>query len=143
MEDYCTFEQSVALKELGFDWETETFWNDEGSPEEHQWVIAYTLLHHFVSNDEDCTVLRPTLAQAAKWLREVKGIYVDVFLNASGYGWELNKTKPIYETNGTRLQQYDFKGEHEDSGMWLTYEQALSAGIDQALELLTDKSEDK
>lgn len=22
MEDYCTFEQSVALKEMGFDWKT-------------------------------------------------------------------------------------------------------------------------
>lgn len=31
---------------------------------------------------------------------------------------------------------YDDNGEDKDSGMWLTYEQALSAGIAAALELI-------
>lgn len=35
---------------------------------------------------------------------------------------------------------YDDNGEDKDSGMWLTYENALSAGITVALELIEQEN---
>lgn len=39
----------------------------------------------------------------------------------------------------TTLLEYDDNGEDEDSGMWLTYEAALAAGIDAILEFIRQK----
>lgn len=120
-EDYVSFEQAKALKELGFDWECETFWDDEGSPRENQWVIKRTRDYFFTDYYEDCTIKRPTLAQAQKWLREVKGI--DVLIDKpldGGYFYTL-ETADTIDTLSEKTA---------------TYEQALSDGIDKALELL-------
>ena len=76
----------------------------------------------------------PTLWQAQKWLREAKGIDVLVWNCACGYGWEISKADA--QSRGTMLMDYDDNGEDMDSGMWLTYENALSAGIAAALELI-------
>ena len=59
---------------------------------------------------------------------------VDVWCNASGWGFNINKTC------GTSIYQYDinngFKESSPDSGMFKTYEQALEAGILEALKLI-------
>lgn len=126
-EDYVSFEQAQKLKELGFDWECETFWDDEGSPHEHEWVIKQLHNYPYVRNDEDCTIFRPTLAQAAKWLREVKKICVEI------------RIYPIYMSWFGKI--FDLKDYPNIKfvlgiGLWETYEKALSASIDKALELL-------
>lgn len=81
----------------------------------------------------------PTLWQAQKWLREEKGIDVLVWNCACGYGWEISKADT--QSRGTTLMVYDDNGEDMDSGMWLTYENALSAGIAVALQLLDNQKE--
>ena len=81
----------------------------------------------------------PTLWQAQKWLREAKGIDVLVWNCAC---WIITFKNRIYiskadaQSRGTMLMDYDDNGEDMDSGMWLTYENALSAGIAAALELI-------
>lgn len=77
------------------------------------------------------------LYHAQKWLREAKGIDVLVWNCACGYGWEISKADP--QSRGTTLKFYDDNGEDRDSGMWLTYENALSAGINVALQLLDNE----
>lgn len=100
-----------------------------------QCVISSQLLgsHNSGVSKETCDA--PTLAQAQKWLREVKEIDVLVFNCSCGYGWEISKAGNE-QSRGTTIMLYDDNGEDKDSGMWLSYESALSAGIDKALELL-------
>ena len=83
-----------------------------------------------VGND----VSAPLLYQAQKWLREAKGIDVLVWNCSCGYGWEISKADP--HSRGTTLRLCDDNGEDRDSGMWLTYENALAAGIAAAMKLL-------
>ncbi len=79
----------------------------------------------------------PTLAQAQKWLREKKMADVLIWSCACGYGWEISKAGDE-QTRGTTLLTYDDNGEDKNSGMWLTYESALSAGIEAALKLIKE-----
>ena len=77
-EDYVSYEQAQALKELGFDWECShgyyRFFDDK-----EPWLNTCGYAKN--STDGDlfyCAA--PTLAQAQKWLREVKDVilFVDV-----------------------------------------------------------------
>lgn len=127
MEDYINFEQAKALKELGFDWKCETFWDDEGSPQEHKWVIKHYHDYPFATNEEACTILRPSLSQVQKWLRDKKHYFVHVYLYLDDC-W-------VYEIQDVNdIDKYVY--EPEPGLWWRSYEEALSAGIDEALELL-------
>lgn len=137
-EQYVSYAQSVALRECGFDmkqWHGASYiekipgterdvWDDE----ECQWSTIYDMNRY--------PKLR--LDQAQKWLREEKKIDVLVWCCACGYGWDLSKAGNE-QTRGTTLLEYDYNGEDENSGMWLTYEAALSAGIGAALGLIRQK----
>lgn len=131
-EDIVSHELAVKLKELGFDCMTYTHYTQDDNN------IRYT---EDALNWNNGTALfsAPRLDQAQKWLREVKEIDVLVFNCACGYGWEISKAGNR-QTRGTTIALFDDNGEDKDSGMWLSYESALSAGIDKALELLTNKS---
>lgn len=59
---------------------------------------------------------------------------------ACGYYWEVSKAGDE-QIRGTMLIYYDSNGEEEYSGMWLSYEAALSAGIDEALNLIIKHKE--
>lgn len=133
-EDYVSIEQAQKLQKLGFDWECETFWDDEGSPQEHDWVIKHCHDYPLVINDEDCTIFRPTLSQAQKWLREKKGIYLMVCL-----GFTYEGVPDFYWYTKSSSIFLDVLEADEWFG---TYEQALSDGIDKVLELLTTETND-
>lgn len=111
-EDFVTFEQAVKLKELGFDWECISKYN-----EEHKFVICAKFRDN---NQSDWDISAPTLSQAQKWLREVKGIDVhyDYGRNKWTYYWGRRWSQALYE------EEYD------------TPIDALSAGIDKVLEYL-------
>ena len=136
MEDYVTFEQAEALKKLGFDWSCETFWDDEGSPQVHEWVIKNYHDYPFVDNEEDCTVLRPTLAHAQKWLREKHKIIILVDTYFKNYmDGDYSKAEFEYvivymNFNAAR------KGSSKDGKLFESYEKALSAGINVALKFI-------
>lgn len=71
----------------------------------------------------------PTQAIAHRWLREVKNLYVCIYNCACGYGYEISKV------DGTHILSSGFEGPN-DGGNWNTYEEALEAGIQRALELI-------
>lgn len=73
---------------------------------------------------------RPTQSIAAKWLRETKNLHIEIYRNACGYGYAIVKAN-----NGTWMEDDDAKGPN-DSGNWDTYEEALEAGIFEALKLI-------
>ena len=68
----------------------------------------------------------PELHEMQKWFREEYGIHVTSDPNASGWVWIIEKT------NGTFISSSDWDGPNA-GGAWDTYEQAMIAGIQEAL----------
>jgi hypothetical protein len=66
----------------------------------------------------------PTQTLLAKWLRETHDIHVEIYANASGWGWILTKT------NGTGIKEIT------DDIFFDNYEIAMEIGLNQALELI-------
>lgn len=73
---------------------------------------------------------RPTQSIAAKWLREVKNLHIEIYRSACGYGYIIVKAN-----NGTWMEDDDAKGPN-DGGNWDTYEEALEEGLQEALKLI-------
>ena len=127
-EEYVTYEQAVKLKELGFDWKVEHSYTDvikesareEWDEEECQWSTVYDINSY----------PKPRLDQAQKWLREEKKIHIEPKFQ---YGRLFN----------VRIQSETLRLYKVLNSGFETYELALSGGIDKALELLTDKLNDK
>lgn len=119
--DYCPYELSLAFKTAGFDEPCRCFyWTSDGT-------FKYTdaLVH---KNSVSCNtmVAAPTLWQAQKWLREKKGIFVEVTSEAL-YDWDFFVLELDEDVNA---------GLARGSEIYPSYEQALSAGIASALELI-------
>lgn len=72
----------------------------------------------------------PNQSFAQKWLRETKNLHICIIKDASGYSYDICK-----EDNGTHIAEGVFKGPN-DGGQWDTYEEALEAGIFEALKLI-------
>ena len=132
-EHYVSYSQAVELKRMGFDWKVDRSYTDvikesareEWDEEECQWSTVY-----------DCNIYpKPRLDQVAAWLREEKGIDIEVVTILN----QFNKTK-YYKAN---LCYFDKDERGEDYANYKiaclninSYENALSIGIDKALELL-------
>ena len=72
----------------------------------------------------------PTQSIAQKWLRETKNIHICVYNCACGYGYEISKAD-----NGTHMASSVYKGTN-DGEEWDSYEEALEAGLQEALKLI-------
>lgn len=72
----------------------------------------------------------PPQSVAQKWLRETKNIHICVYNCACGYGYEISKAD-----NGTHMASSVYKGTN-DGEKWDTYEEALEAGLQEALKLI-------
>ena len=128
-ETYVTFEQAQALKRLGFDWECATRFYVDGKRK----ILAevpFTEKKNFNSDGWYITVCSaPALHIAAKWLREVKDLAINVIANGNG----------LYEWTLTFLPNADGAEEPIDRSTWCeTYEEALSEGITAALKYLEE-----
>lgn len=73
---------------------------------------------------------RPSQSLVQKWLRETKNLHISIIRNACGYGYDICKAD-----NGTHITDGVFDGPN-DGGQWDTYEEALEAGIQKAIELI-------
>lgn len=134
-EDFVSYEQAKALKESGFDWGTRAvyrFGYDGSNETGFVYGIGFMVMDY---NNSDYGYSAPTLAQAQKWLREVKGILV--YTSPS-----VRKDEPITWMIGV-INLLDKVGKKLD---WFigairydAYEQALSAGIGKAIELLKEE----
>ena len=131
----CSYPLSLTLKECGFDELCIAQWACE--PDGKPLLLGSTAFMFSNAELKGRDVTAPSLYHAQKWLREVKSIDVLVWNCACGYGWEISKADA--NSRGTTLMDYDDNGEDKDSGMWLTYEKALAAGIEAALQLLDNK----
>lgn len=131
-EDYCSYELALKLKKAGFDWPCDLYYTKEDAPDGTAWIVP-TIDREDFNADSDCPFCKPlcsapTLWHAQKWLRE-KAIEVDInpmFSHGGrdGYDWDVYDDFSDYPAIRGTLPFAE------------TYEQALSAGISAALELI-------
>lgn len=110
-EELITLETAKLLKEKSF--------------QQRKYLINVSTLHH-------CYKYLPVPPQsvAQKWLRETKNLHIEIYRNACGYGYIIVKAN-----NGTWMKADGSKGPN-DGGKWDAYEEALEAGIFEALKLI-------
>jgi len=129
-EDYVSYPIALALKKAGFDWKCDRYYCAfDNETDVRFWSIHPAQSQNGLCTPQDTVVAdAPTLAQAQKWLREKKELIILIGMtriNDWFYG--------IYDKNGKCLKD---DGNQRDS-----YEQAISAGIAAALELIKKESE--
>ena len=124
-EHYCTYEQAVALKRMGFDWKCYQYYikfADDGSI--RCWHANQMDNHNsrIPCIKENVICSAPRLDQAAAWMRE-KGVYVEPRF----------QYESVFKTviQSPKLQKYIVL-----ENKFYSYEEALKYGLDVALELL-------
>lgn len=131
-EDYVSIEVAKLLKEKGFDEYCNTcyYYHD------NEWILQDGNNKNRINGKD--WMSRPNLYEAQKWLRETHLIHIDVGMcgdystDADGNKaaeWEFWTFDMYYTTNFTN-HIYNCKGEYN------TYEEALNAGILEALKLI-------
>lgn len=110
-EELITLETAKLLKEKSF--------------QQRKYLINVSTLHHCYKY-----LSVPPQSVAQKWLRETKNLHIEIYRNACGYGYIIVKAN-----NGTWMKADGSEGPN-DGGKWDAYEEALEAGIFEALKLI-------
>lgn len=124
--DYVSYELALKLKECGFDWKTDHLYRKDADNGDQNMLIhsGFDNYNEHWSASDWCSA--PSLYAAQKWLRKEKEMFVEVTSDAL-YDWgffilELDEDANIGVVRGSEIYH--------------SYEQALSAGITTALELI-------
>ena len=139
MEQKILLETARIAKDRGYDYATmgsyTVYLVDQIDPDYPEFSMTKgeveTDNQYFINDDErtDYTCktyamyAAPTQSLLAKWLREVKKIHIEIYCNASGWGWILTKT------NGTTIKEI------QDDIFFETHEIALEIGLNEALSI--------
>ena len=149
-DEFCTYEQALKLKEVGFDWECYEFWSTDfykdGTPAKIRKTKskpkACVISEHnsMLDKMDSDLITAPTQAVAMRWLREVHRLYVGIcpfipFERWKFYIDDLNQQVNPY-TGDLNTRCDEDQQEEYDEIMYESYESALSAGIDAALKLI-------
>lgn len=121
-EELVTLGTAKLLKDKGFNEYCKDIINHKGIMMETIFRTSKDLPKLFYS----C----PTQSIAQKWLRETQNIHICVYNCACGYGYEISKAD-----NGTHIASSVYEGPN-DGGKWDVYEDALEAGLQEALKLI-------
>lgn len=121
-EELVTLETAKLLKEKGFNEYCKNVIDINN-------ILRETLYRTNSDLPKQCFSL-PTQSIAQKWLRETKNLHIEIYRSAVGYGYAIVKAD-----NGTWQEDDDSRGPN-DGGLWDTYEEALEAGIQEALKLI-------
>lgn len=126
-EEFVTLETAKLLKEKGFKEDVFTFYEAECVEGDLELFESYEVENFNTRPDRFSA---PTQSLAQKWLRETQNIHICVYNCACGYGYEISKAD-----NGTHITSSVYEGTN-DGEEWDTYEEALEAGILEALKLI-------
>ena len=136
--DYCSYELSKALKAAGFDEPCYCKWAVE--PDGKPMLVASIAFQFSNAELKGRDVTAPLLYHAQKWLRDRKGIAINVDAHDGDfYTWEA-----VFLSNASQDVVIEaslsakFSPYVEKLG---SYEAALSAGISAALELIKKRGE--
>lgn len=137
--DYCDYWLSLALKKGGFDEPCIAQWaaESDGKP----LLLGSTAFVFRNAELKGSDVVAPFLWQAQKWLREKKGVHVDVCVYSDCATDADGKVYDRWNFWGFGLYTV-VGGEsiNDNDGEYDSYEEALSAGITTAIQLLECKS---
>lgn len=124
-EDYVSLECAKLLREKGFNEYCGAYYhlNWDGMTEEECFEVAPN--YDFRNKDNGYRVAAPTLYEAQKWLREKHNIHLDV--RCTSYYKPLNRCDYMCEIFALSSNVYS------DTRIYHKYEEALNAGIIEAL----------
>ena len=134
-ESYVSLETAKLLKQAGFDWEVEQWFEilENGKPMYAE-GITYNMNSEIYGGS---TISMPTLSVAQRWLREAKGYIVLI-------------EPPYSESNGIIdvdwlapfiYNKHESKREYSSDDAYDSYEEALESGIKKCLELILEEKE--
>ena len=135
-EQLISLETAKLAKEKGFDWECNCVFFGEGIDDDLLYYEASAgktqnslLEEHYFSCDDKPFCTAPTQSLLQKWLREVHKI--DVY---STWGTYLEKTVWYFYNSKISIGATFSSKKH-----WNTYEEALEAGLFEALNLIKNE----
>lgn len=126
-EQLITLETAKLLKVAGFKEDIKIFYESVGTEGGFELFESYKAQNY---NANVYSFSDTILFIAQKWLRETKNLHISIVRNACGYGYDICKAD-----NGTHIANGIFCGPN-DGGQWDTYEEALEAGIQEALKIM-------
>ena len=144
--DFCSYELSKRLKDCGFDEPCDCYYTNgyaNDNPEDISRVVKLNngsvYNHNKVIGAGGEHVSAVPLWQAQKWLREKKGIAINVIAHDASvkyregkYHW-MEVHLPNSNENGSQWMDWFIYGKHP---LFDTFEEALSDGLSQMLELI-------
>lgn len=134
--DIISFEQAKALHELGFttkDNNQLVYYIKNNKVDCAHFVYFTKLVKHGLI-PEQTYYEAPTLELVAKWLREKKGLHIN---------YNVCVNKDIHKWNLYNIFDFINDIEYDCFISFNSYEEALSAGIDKAIEILKSNNYDK
>ena len=146
-EDFVTYNQAVKLKELGFDWKCNHYYDiktKEFLPVDCFNCDGYVDADDLYDSNPPKDIITygvsvPTLAQSQKWLREKYKLWLEPVIciqNVNHYSCDIYDLKTADEYNYMDSPTTDIEGTFH------TPEEALSAGIDKAIEIIKKINDD-
>lgn len=72
----------------------------------------------FILDDNQERLYRPTQALAARWLREVHGLFIEIFYRITGFNYEIIYTKTdevAFTPHGPKINFISYEGCLEDA----------------------------
>lgn len=128
-EQYVSFETAKLAKEKGFNEPCRHYYLNGAKEVNNETIMIYDLPYPYNSTDKNYFAA-PTQSLLARWLREVHNMCVEVYSTGYGFIWCICDTD-----SGTDRRFSNEKGTN-DAGAWDTYEEAMEAGLQDALKLL-------
>ena len=127
-ESYVSFDTARMLKEAGFEANLKTRYVEE---EKDEWAFWGSGTKRSDYNYFDDTIACPTQALAARWLREVHRIVVDVAYIPPHVG------RDVWQYFVGGMDDMVWPGDYEPSDRkYETYEEAMEVGLQEAIKLI-------
>ena len=129
-----SYETAKKLKEVGFDWRCNIGYSFEGKLVESSYLNSKIKDKIFLFNNSDNknAYSAPPLALVQKWLREVHNIIIISYPSLEFY----NVTDDISDDFWNYQIWNTYENISIEDNSFKTYEEALSAGIIEALKLI-------
>lgn len=126
-ESFVSFDTAKLLKEAGFEANLKTRYVEE---EKDEWAFWDSGTKRSDYNYFDDTIACPTQALAASWLREAHRIAIDVaFIPPSVDG-------DVWQYFVGEMDGMIWEGYYKTGRKYATYEQAMEAGLQEAIKLI-------
>lgn len=126
-EELISFETANLAKEKGFD----TTFGFAFYFDEEKWVPS---LYIYTKEEKHLYIARPSQSLLQRWLREVHNIHI--YIEPFWANEKVSKNIKITPESYCPWVIYDYIEEDDAPEFYETYEQALEAGLQEALKLI-------